>query len=81
MKGSIHGFPTSLLVESESEGDKSIYMVRLCDYPLGPNDGGIMQFNGSCTCRDFECRKAPQLKNPLNKGSQVSIFLIFLLPF
>jgi hypothetical protein len=68
MKGYIHGYPTSMMVESESDGDKSTYMVRLCDWPLGVNDQGAEQFNGSCTCRDFECRKAPQLKNPLNRG-------------
>lgn len=68
MKGYIHDYPTSMFVESESDGDKATYMVRLCDYPLGVGPQGTMMFNGSCTCRDFECRKAPQLKDPLNTG-------------
>jgi len=68
MKGHVFGHPTSGMVESESDGDRSTYMVRLCDYTLGVDERGNMQFNGSCTCRDFECRKAPQLKNPLNSG-------------
>lgn len=57
-----------MMVESESDGDKSTYMVRLCDWPLGIGLNGSMQFNGSCTCRDFECRKAPLLSKPSNAG-------------
>lgn len=68
MKGQVFGYPTSLMVESESDGDKSTYMVRLCDYPLGLSPSGVMQYNGSCTCRDFVCRKAPMLKDPTNTG-------------
>ena len=68
MKGFIDGYPTRMVVQSESEGDKASYLVDLCAYPRGLNEQGTIVFNGSCQCRDFVCRQEPKLKDPLNAG-------------
>ena len=59
MEAEVYNSPTTILVTSESEGDKASYLVDLCAYEVMPN-----VFNGSCQCRDFLYRHEPKLKNP-----------------
>lgn len=63
MKVYMHDGPCRYVVESESEGDKSSYLVDLCQYERSP---GI--FNGTCQCSDFVYRHEPKLKRPENNG-------------
>jgi hypothetical protein len=69
------GDPCRYWVSSES--DKGVeYIVDLCEWELGPDDEGVMQYNGVCGltpqrihgCRDFIFRCEKGLKNPENIG-------------
>lgn len=73
MKGEIFDYPSRVLVTSEEDEHKA-YLVDLTMWPLGRDERGIMQFNGSCGCganigcKDFLYRCEPKLKRPENKG-------------
>lgn len=61
-------------VSSESHPDEK-YIVDVCAYPRGPDEDGVMQFNGKCGgphgehgCPDFLIRKEPKLRDPANAG-------------
>lgn len=71
--------PCRYWVSSESDGGKE-YLVDLCQWELGPDEAGVMQYNGACICtktdeqwvewgcEDFTFRCESRLNKPMNKG-------------
>ncbi len=67
--------PCRFWVTSESDSNEK-YIVDLCEYPIGLDQDGNMDFNGVCGltnarihgCRDFIYRCEPMLKKPQNMG-------------
>jgi len=67
--------PARYWVTSEDDPDNE-YCVDICDFPLGHDKDGIMNFNGSCFmtktpdqylyhgCKNFLYRCLPRLKKP-----------------
>lgn len=67
--------PCRYWVSSESDNGVE-YIVDLCEWEVGLDNEGIMQYNGVCGltherihgCRDFIFRCEPMLKKPDNMG-------------
>lgn len=69
------------IVTSESETGRE-YVVDLCQFPVGLDKDGVMEYNGACTethdlhkdiwyeygCRDFIYRCERPIKQPENMG-------------
>jgi len=63
-------------VTSESHPEDK-YIVDICAYELGPDDDGIMRYNGKCGgphgihgCQHFLIKCEPKLKLPENMGKE-----------
>jgi hypothetical protein len=71
--------PHRYWVSSEDDAGKE-YCVDICDFPIGLDADGIMEFNGHCFmtktddgheyhgCKDFLYRCLPRLKKEENMG-------------
>lgn len=68
MTARVADYPTRVYVTSEDEPDEE-YLVDLVEHELGlDSTTGLMQFNGSCQCKDYLYRWLPRLKKPEHMG-------------
>jgi len=67
MTGTIHDYPTRMVVHSETDSEES-YLVDLCAFPRGKTPEGVTIYNGSCLCRHFLYNCESKLKVPEYEG-------------
>lgn len=68
MKARVADYPTRVYVTSEEEPDCE-YLIDLLAWELGlDKDTALMQYNGSCQCKDYLYRCLPRLKKAENMG-------------
>lgn len=64
MTARVPDYPTRIAVTSEEEPECE-YLVDLVEWEIGLDPtNAIMQYNGSCQCKDYLYRCLPRLKKP-----------------